>query len=134
MHDASLARALLNQVVEIARDRAGREVLEIIVQIGPLSGVEPLLLVEAFARESAPSGLVTGMGVLTVREVPLTVRCRTCGRESCLEDFTFRCSHCAADEVDVVQGDGLILESVLFREPAARELEKTAVAVLGESS
>ena len=78
MHEASLARALLNQVAQIARDRQGQAVLEVIVQVGPLSGVEPLLLVEAFSRALhvtflavIPVAAIGFVVVLFLKELPL---------------------------------------------------------------
>jgi hypothetical protein len=50
MHEESLVRSLLHQVEDLARQHHATEVDDIEVEIGPLSGVESLLVQEAFER------------------------------------------------------------------------------------
>ena len=50
MHEESLVRSLLHQVEDLAQQHHATEVEDIEVEIGPLSGVEPLLVREAFER------------------------------------------------------------------------------------
>ena len=49
MHEMSLARCLLAQVGHLVEAHGGGTVRSIRVQLGPLSGVEPLLLASAFS-------------------------------------------------------------------------------------
>lgn len=49
MHELSVCRALLSQVVQIAREHAGSRLARIVVKVGPLSGVVPALLRQVFA-------------------------------------------------------------------------------------
>ena len=48
MHELSLCEDLMNQVLTIAKAHHAEKVVRIIVRIGPLSGIEPLLLESAF--------------------------------------------------------------------------------------
>ena len=118
MHERSLAQALIRQVDRIVAENGGGRAAEVRVQVGPLSGVEPLLLQTAFehcARETSAES-----ASLLIDEVPLTAVCDACDRTFEIADYRFRCRHCAAESVRVTQGDGLLLVSVAIRavEPA----------------
>ena len=105
MHEFSLVRSLLEQVDRIVTSHGGRVAVEVRVEIGPLSGVEPLLVKAAFNQ-------LAGDGTLIIDEVPLTARCHSCHTEFELENFRFVCPHCDSRETSVVRGDALRLMSV----------------------
>jgi len=109
MHEASLIKTLLEQVDRLAKEHAAVAVEEVRVRIGPLSGVEPMLISAAFER-LAPAG-----AKLVIEEVALTARCRDCAESFELQRFRFRCPVCQSAAVDVVEGDGFVLESVTMR-------------------
>ena len=77
MHEESLMRSLLKQVEQLAQQHQAISVEEIEVEIGPLSGVEPLLLSSAFDRlkDDAP---ICANAVLEIKTVDLLVKCRDC--------------------------------------------------------
>lgn len=116
MHEWSLARTLLQQATHICREHGSNELLEVHVQIGPLSGIEANLLESAFDQ------LVCELGIspirLVVEATPLVVHCRECGTESELSDFDFYCRACNSRSVRVVQGDQLQLVSVRVTDEA----------------
>ena len=68
MHEFSLVRSLLEQVDRLVIEQGGRAAVEVRVEIGPLSGVEPLLVKAAFTQ-------LNGDATLIIDEVPLTTRC-----------------------------------------------------------
>jgi len=109
MHEASLVKSLLEQVDRLAAEHAAVAVEEVRVRIGPLSGVEPMLVSLAFER-LAPAG-----ANLVVEEVPLTARCRDCCKLFELKQFRFHCSYCESSDVDVIEGDVFMLESITIR-------------------
>ncbi|HEV3021530.1 MAG TPA: hydrogenase maturation nickel metallochaperone HypA [Pirellulales bacterium] len=109
MHEASLVRTLIEQVDRLASEHAATAVDEVRVRIGPLSGVEPYLVAAAFER-FAPAG-----ATLVIDEVPLTARCRGCGESFEVESFRFRCPRCDSADVEVIEGDGFMLESITIR-------------------
>ncbi len=115
MHEASLVRSLLNQVTDLARQHGGGSVTEIRVEIGPLAGVEPLLVRSAF--EQLVCGTELDDATLVIDEVPLVARCETCG-EFAVDGFRFRCPGCDASRVTVVRGDEFRIASFTFAETA----------------
>jgi hydrogenase nickel incorporation protein HypA/HybF len=119
MHEYSLIQTLLDQVCEVAREHQVRFVREIAIAVGPLSGLEPLLLESAF-RQLA-SGEPFGGTKLTVDLVPLTIRCDNC-RQTCeLTDFMFTCPLCGCEKTRVTGGEAVILRQVVLEQSAAAE-------------
>lgn len=118
MHEASLVKSLLGQVDAIRVEQAGSDVDEVRVEIGPLSGVEPLLFETAFARLAPQFGMEGTR--LVVDEVPLAARCRRCGPIE-IRQFRFLCPSCGATEVQVVGGDEVRLSSVTIRHGSPSE-------------
>lgn len=112
MHEASLVKALLRQVSQVAADHGVSCVDEIRVQIGPLAGVEPLLLQSAFERIAPQT--VAAAARLLIQEVPLEGCCQACSREFEVLGFRFVCPGCQSGSVLVIRGDALVLESVAF--------------------
>lgn len=109
MHERSLVKTLLKQVEEILRQHDAEQVTEVRVEVGPLSGVEPLLLSTAF-EQLAPKSTAAGAS-LVIDEVALLGDCKSCGCEFEVNDFVFRCPTCGGN-VRVIRGDELQLVSV----------------------
>ncbi|REJ92469.1 MAG: hydrogenase maturation nickel metallochaperone HypA [Planctomycetota bacterium] len=103
MHEASLVRSLLSQVSNLLLEHNGESVEIIRVEMGPLSGVERLLLEIAFEQQVHDT-LCRG-ATLQVEEVPLSAVCRDCGDEFDIERFRFVCPSCNSTRVRVTGGD-----------------------------
>ncbi len=110
MHERSFVQALIRQIDQVVAENGGGRVAEVRVQVGPLSGVEPLLLRSAF-EHGAPATCVAH-AKLVIDEVPLTAVCEECDHTFELADYRFRCPRCGAKLVRVTQGDDLQLLSV----------------------
>lgn len=110
MHEYSLAIDLAAQVVKIARAHDGERVIQVVIEAGPLSGIEPVLLQSAFEQCTAATDLRGTQ--LTIQEVPLVIRCCDCAQVSSLKDLVFVCPTCGSGSVDVVSGDKLMLRHI----------------------
>ncbi len=110
MHEASLAKNLLDQVRNIQREHPLSRVVDVEIELGPLSGVEPMLLSMAFERLVAEEG--TGEIELIMREVALQAICEDCQRQCTISDFNFACLHCQSTKLEISQGDCVRLMSV----------------------
>ena len=71
MHELTICRALIEQVEAVAREHEARNVVSIIVQVGPLSGVVPELLERSFSVVQA--GTVAEHAEIRIETLP--VRC-----------------------------------------------------------
>ena len=110
MHELSVCQALIGQVEEIARQHRAAAVTTVNVRIGPLSGVEPDLLAQAFPLASA--GTVAQSSRLVIEKLPIRVRCETCGAESAAEPNRLVCGSCGDWHTRLVSGDEMLLASV----------------------
>lgn len=110
MHEFSMVRSLLGQVLGIAAENGGGAVKEIRVRCGPLAGVEPLLMMTAFESLRGQWGMDDAE--LRIVEEPLVADCRGCGDRFEPVKFRFVCPHCGSPDTLVVCGDRTIIESV----------------------
>jgi hydrogenase nickel incorporation protein HypA/HybF len=119
MHEYSLVRSLIRQVESILDDESGTAT-EVHVSIGPLSGVEPMLVELAFDQLSPTSRLAGS--ALRIEETDLRARCCDCNHEFVVPSFVFECPQCDSRQVHVVSGDDFRLISISVEdteEPAA---------------
>jgi hydrogenase nickel incorporation protein HypA/HybF len=117
MHETSLVRSLIRQVRQLSAQHGGGQVSEVLLEIGPLSGVEPLLLQSAWREQTAETEFA--LTVLNTPEVPLTAECGACARQFEPVNFHFRCPHCQSGETHIVRGEGLMLQSITLDQPSA---------------
>ncbi|WP_093174879.1 hydrogenase maturation nickel metallochaperone HypA [Pseudovibrio sp. Tun.PSC04-5.I4] len=76
MHEASIAMSILRIANSAMGDLKDAEVDRIEVVIGKLKAIEPELLVQCFT--ALAKGTLCENAKLQPREVPVTVRCRSC--------------------------------------------------------
>lgn len=110
MHELAVCQALIREVESIARQRSAHSVEAIVVKLGPLSGVEPQLLQQAYPF--ARAGTVAETAELVIEQLPVKVRCDRCGRESDAAANRLLCAHCGDWHTQVTSGDELLLASV----------------------
>lgn len=110
MHELSVCLALLEQVERVAREHRARSVTKIVVRIGPLSGVEPSLLQQAYPLAAA--GTIAERAALQIDEAEVVVRCTTCDKESTVAPNRLLCGHCGDYKTRIVSGEEMLLQSV----------------------
>lgn len=106
MHELSICQAMIAKVEDIARQRAAR-VNAVRVAIGPLSGIEPALLLDAYPLACA--GTSAEGSRLAIEQTELRVRCRGCGAESVAEANRLLCGACGDWRTDLLSGDEMLL-------------------------
>ncbi|MDR3392544.1 MAG: hydrogenase maturation nickel metallochaperone HypA [Sulfuriferula sp.] len=110
MHELAVCQALVNQTVDIALQNAAQGVAVITLHIGPLSGVEPALLVSAFPLAAA--GTVAADAQLVIMPQPVRVRCRTCGADTEATPNRLLCGICGDYHTQLIAGDELLLANL----------------------
>jgi len=115
VHELSICRSLLQQVESIAVERNAQCVTRIVLGIGPLSGVETVLLKNAYT--TACAGTVAESAELIIKHLPVRVKCSRCGSESDALPNKLVCKQCGEWRTVLISGDELMLMSV--------ELEKS---------
>jgi hydrogenase nickel incorporation protein HypA/HybF len=107
MHELSLSTGILETVL---RHADGRKVTGVQLTIGTMRQVVPESLTfyfEIVSRDTEAEGAELEMEI-----VPARLRCRSCGSEWEPEFADFRCSGCAAAEVEVLSGTEFEVESI----------------------
>ena len=110
MHELSLCMDILEQITFLALQHRARAVSSVRVKIGALSGVEPLLLQNAFTI--AQAGTVAEEAQFITEQVPVRIFCDDCHAESEARPNSLRCSSCGSIATRLTSGDELTLASV----------------------
>jgi hydrogenase nickel incorporation protein HypA/HybF len=110
MHELAVCQALMEQVEQIATKQRAVSVVRIVLQIGPLSGVEADLLQQAFPFASA--GTVAEGCELDILAQPIQVRCDLCGMISDATANNLVCGECGDWHTTLISGDEMLLQTV----------------------
>lgn len=107
MHELSVCLSLLESVRRIAHHHRATAVTRVVIRVGPLSGVEPELLRNAYPIAAA--GTAAEHAELVIESMPVRVRCTVCGVESAVAPNRLLCRDCGDFRTRVVSGDELLL-------------------------
>jgi hydrogenase nickel incorporation protein HypA/HybF len=110
MHERSLVKSLIEQVIQEGKARQLGRIHEIQLQIGEFSGVEPRLVNSAF-EEMAATYWDTEVQ-LRIEVVALMANCSVCRESFRVEGFHFVCPHCGSGDVHVTAGEEMRLISL----------------------
>lgn len=110
MHELSVCYGLLSQVERVAREHTAIGVARIVLQLGPLSGVEPQLLRRAWPV--AATGSIAEGATLDIEAAEIRVHCSRCGAESSATANRLLCGACGDYRTRMTSGDELILKTV----------------------
>ena len=109
MHEQGMMRSLLQQVAQLCAAEGGKRVTHIEVEVGPLTGAEPQLLMSAFAQ--LQSGTPADEAELLIQETELIGHCSTCDHSVAIRNFCFRCPQCD-NGMELQRGDQFTLLSI----------------------
>lgn len=107
MHELAICQALMAQLEQSAAAQGAAVIERVVLSVGPLSGVEPLLLQRAF--EVARAGTVAGAAELEIHTGPVRGHCRTCGADNEAVANRLLCGACGDWRVNLTAGDELLL-------------------------
>ena len=108
MHELSVCLSLLQQMMTIAEQRNASAVERVYLKIGPLSGIEPHLLRQAYPL--AVAGTVAENAELIIEAADVMVTCTQCGSESKVLPNRLLCADCGDFRTRIVSGDEMILQ------------------------
>ena len=125
MHELYVCQALIDQVETIALEQKAIRVETIYLGIGPLSGVEPRLLEQAFFI--ARAGTVADDAQLSITSLPIRVSCHKCGHVTDALPARLVCGDCGHWHTQLMSGDEMQLERVELVKQTA-ETERTPLS------
>lgn len=110
MHEMSIAEAILEQVLAVAKDNNFATVTHVRLRVGELR----LLVPEALAAgwQALCQDTIANAALLEIAEVPACARCRKCSHEYHPEWPVFLCPACNQASVDILAGEELLLEEI----------------------
>lgn len=124
MHELSVCQALVRHIDRIAAQHQAREVARVQLRIGPLSGIEPDLLRQAFPLAAAAS--LAAAAELCIERTPLRLHCNDCGSDSDGRPNFLLCGTCGGGNTRLVSGDELLLTGIeLICPEHTRDTEET---------
>jgi hydrogenase nickel incorporation protein HypA/HybF len=115
VHELSVCQALLSEVTAIAKGQGAEAIERIVLEVGPLSGVDAGLLARAF--DIARTGSCAADAALSIETPPVTVCCMSCGARSRAAPNRLVCDACGGYRTRIVAGDELNLRRVELRMP-----------------
>ncbi|MGB5261331.1 MAG: hydrogenase maturation nickel metallochaperone HypA [Gammaproteobacteria bacterium] len=125
MHEYSVCVALLEQVERIAREQQAGRVERIVLQLGPLSGVEASLLAHAWPLAAA--GSIAAEAELVIDSAPVRVHCTQCGAESEALPNRLLCASCGDYRTRLVSGDEMLLANLELSHIERQEAQPSCV-------
>ena len=112
MHELSVCLSLLDQLEKLAAEHGARRIAGIELDIGPLSGVEPDLLENAWPIAAANS--IAENAELKITDAAIVVQCSVCSAETAASANKLVCGACGDFRTNLVSGDEMILRRVKF--------------------
>jgi hydrogenase nickel incorporation protein HypA/HybF len=123
MHEFSVCIALMEQVESIAREHRAHRVDRIVLQLGPLSGVEAQLLEHAWPLAAA--GTIAAAAALVIETAPVRVKCTRCGCVSEARPNRLLCADCGDYRTQLVSGDELLLVNLELAQIEKQQLQSS---------
>jgi len=109
----SICQAMLTRVAQLTAGRGASVVERITIEVGPLSGVEPVFLARAFAILRA--GGCAAEATLSIESTQITIGCLACGARSQTSANRLVCALCGGFRTRVIAGGELRLRRVELR-------------------
>jgi hydrogenase nickel incorporation protein HypA/HybF len=128
MHELSVCLALVAELEALARRHDAR-IRRVSITIGPLAGVEPDLVAQAYPLACA--GTPAEASELHIERSSVRIRCRGCGRESIAAANRLSCGACGDWQTELLSGDELILSQVELDTTAKAGDEPAMAAISG---
>ena len=110
MHELAITQGLIDLVLEHAGKAEATKVTRINVVAGELSGFVDTCM--QFYFEHLSKGTMAEEAKLSFVRVPTTGRCRDCGHEFVIEELNWICPECQGNNVQLVGGTELFVESI----------------------
>lgn len=110
MHEFSVARALVDAAIDVAREAHIRRIRRLHCRIGDMRQVDRWLLDEAYAF--AREGTACEQAELCVERTHMQLECGACGRRFSVIDWDWRCPDCGRAGCNARGGDELELTGI----------------------
>lgn len=110
MHEMSIAKGILDIVLDTAQDYSASAIHQVNLLVGKMSGIEPDSL--HFCFDAVTKGTIAEGARLNIQETSIEGYCIQCERNFSVEEYDFHCPHCKSGMVNVISGRELKVLSI----------------------
>jgi hydrogenase nickel incorporation protein HypA/HybF len=111
MHEVSVATALIRSVLAHKAERNLSRISQIVIRIGPLSGIMPEAL--QFAYDSLRQGTLLQDTELVMQESGMNTECRHCHHAFDHPLMPDRCPRCGSEDLRILGGDEFYIQHLV---------------------
>lgn len=112
MHEMAIVNDLINLCEKNLKQSGGKEIKEVHIKIGRLSGVESHYVktcYDAFKKDT-----VCHNAKLVINEQNIVIKCQKCDFEGELEINHFICPKCESNELKIIDGEDMYLMKLII--------------------
>ena len=110
MHELSITQSMLDLVLGEAGKAKAKKVGKINLVIGKMTGIVDDCV--RFYFDFLSKGTPAEGAALIFKMIPTTARCRDCNKNFELREFDWTCPHCHGNNMEIVAGKELFVESI----------------------
>ena len=110
MHELTITQSMLDVVLEQAEKAEAKSVGKINLVIGEMTGVVDRAV--QFYFDFLSKGTPAEGALLAFKVIPTTAKCQSCHKEFKLGEFDWTCPHCKSNNIEIVGGKELFVESI----------------------
>lgn len=112
MHELSIAQDVIRILEQNLKSADLRSVKQVRLSVGKMMAVENVSL--KFAYESLTSGTSLADSELEIIEVPVLMRCNSCGKTYSTENPLHGCISCNSADFSIVEGQDMFVKEVVL--------------------
>ncbi len=110
MHELAIARNIVNIAIAAAEREGANKIIRINVVAGELRGIVPAQLTFGFGL-MAENTIASG-AYLNLEITPVECRCRKCREEFTVKDYSYICTNCQNNDIEVLSGTELRVKDI----------------------
>ena len=110
MHELAITQSMLDLVLEQAEKVGAKEVGKINLVIGEMTGVVEECV--EFYFDFLNKGTIAEGAALSFTKVPTMARCHGCNNPFELKEFDWTCPYCQGNNMEIIAGKELFVESI----------------------
>ena len=111
MHEGGFTQRIVDAILKELQAYPGRKVKRAAVKVGELFHLEPDSVRTHF--RSSTKGTTLEGAELELKETPVSVLCRDCGKRGGVEDHhLLLCGNCGSLHVELIEGQEILLEEI----------------------
>ena len=110
MHEISIVEGILEAVIPAAKQHGAVRINDIRLCIGELAGIVPECIEEYF--RIAAKGTIAENAHITVKKIPVMIRCADCGFEGSVTRGVYRCPSCDGIHFRIISGKEYYVDTI----------------------